>query len=73
MKLPEAIALMLEGHRVFDGDRIACRAWSEPESGLIVFQGWEDGEWLPMYWFDPDGWREATPEELKEIGMEPRA
>lgn len=74
MKLPEAIALMLEGKvmverggdflRLADGegylrDRKVIE-WFDPEQ-----QFWFEAN--PS--FEVDGWREATPEELRDIGL----
>lgn len=74
MKLPEAIALMLEGKvmvddggdfiRIVQGDGYMAEhngiEWFEPE-----YQIWCEAQ----PYFLLDGWREATPEELKEIGL----
>lgn len=74
MKLPEAIALMLEGKvmaeeggdfiRIAHGEGFLAEhyviEWFDPEE-----EGWYDAK----PYFHLDGWREATPEEFKEIGL----
>lgn len=71
MKLPEAIALMLEGKVMVDDNWTfhRCRV-----DFLAVFEtycgkgrGWSHSSSFQSV-FLIDGWREATPEELKEIG-----
>lgn len=70
MKLPEAIALMLEGKVMVDDDSVFCRAKMESISGLVCLESRiRKGRWCTVTMFSSDGWREATPEELKEIGL----
>lgn len=70
MKLPEAIALMLEGKVMVDRLDDVYRIYPS-DSGLCSLQRLDDDVWMPeecsLYFID--GWREATPEELKEIGL----
>lgn len=68
MKLPEAIALMLEGKVMVDGDGIFVRMWRAKYSSHFQ-NATRTCRWGPVtYLAEGDGWREATPEELKEIG-----
>lgn len=86
MKLPEAIALMLEGKVMVDRCETPFRLGTpldedngNDEPAFVAFSAfdrvlkmWMEDDYTPL-WLGKDGWREATPEELKEIGMEPRA
>lgn len=75
MKLPEAIALMLEGkvmaldRRIPLGDSLIVRA-DERVAGLCAIEWYSRfrREWNTVQCIPLDGWREATPQELKEIG-----
>ena len=75
MKLPEAIALMLEG-KVMASDRnlldgsFLMRA-NERVARLFAFEWYSRfrREWDTVQSIPSDGWREATPEELREIGL----
>lgn len=73
MKLPEAIALMLAGKVMVAGGSFVRAEFEElADSKFARFSMQaECFEWSPllMEWMDIDGWREATPEELKEIGL----
>lgn len=73
MKLPEAIALMLEGKVMTSGSfGILWRAFKAGALGTVHFQSFADDDglgWTADGDFEIDGWREATPEELKEIGL----
>lgn len=69
MKLPEAIAFMLDGCVMVDagGDffraNVVCKTIVKFQLRFRHESVWvNNGEWLSI-----DGWREATPEELKEI------
>lgn len=76
MKLPEAIALMLEGKVMADKDGGIHRFQNHPP-GSVKWLVLAKASFLPngFAWmgtesyFDINGWREATPEELKEIGL----
>ena len=71
MKLPEAIALMLEGKAMVDEYGHANRYVKRRKFG--TFECHREGFWAICSALALYGWREATPDELKEIGMEPRA
>lgn len=71
MKLPEAIALMLEGKVMVDEQGTFHRCRIEFLAYFETFEGRRRG-WSYSSSFQSvfllDGWREATPQELKEIG-----
>ena len=68
MKLDKAIALMLEGKVMVDSDgefhRITIGQYAR-----IEFKGLRESRWYERGFLCLDGWREATPQELKEIGL----
>ena len=73
MKLPEAIALMLEGKVMAyegSGRNLIVRA-HERVAGLRAFERYSHflEQWTTVECIPFDGWREATPEELREIGL----
>lgn len=68
MKLPEAIALMLEGKVMVDDNGTFHRCRTDFLAFFERHQGGGRG-WWAISTFLLDGWREATPEELKEIGL----
>ena len=67
MKLPEAIALMLEGKVMVDKLNAIIRAEKNADDDIVFFLIWGLNQWSDVSAFTLDGWREATPEELKEI------
>ena len=70
MKLHEAIQLMLEGKVMVDSEGDFNRAKVAGKS-VAKFLWMERGDfvWREVGpWHAIDGWREATPQELKEIG-----
>ena len=73
MNLPEAIALMLEGKVMVDGNdvphRIMCVSGFKPDPVVALPKRWTGSYWRHTSTFRCNGWREATPEELKEIGL----
>lgn len=77
MKLPEAIALMREGKIAVDArgvtHRVLVVSGFKPDRAVAFFYSRVKGRWRSTDALCWDGWREATPEELKEIDMEPRA
>lgn len=70
MKLPEAIALMLEGKVMVDADGDFNRAKVVAKAVVKFLWRGDDSVWREVGpWHAVNGWREATPEELKEIGL----
>ncbi len=70
MKLPEASARMLEVNVMVDhiGDlyRLVNHGPNACDLELFLDSGWEPEERSMIF---IDDWREATPQELKEIGL----
>jgi hypothetical protein len=73
MNLLEAMAAMMEGKTMIDARGIANRVQSvsgfKPDNPVVFPYEFNKCKWIPTLAFCKYGWREATPEELKEIGL----
>lgn len=69
MKLPEAIALMLEGKVMVDNEGHFNRIVCGDEYAKLLFIGRGEKLWYENGLICIDGWRIATEAELKELGL----